>query len=525
MRYLTHLLLHLVLTYRTLTPRLATAHPDPLILVGVTMTTLAALLVEDTERDLKRVRRIRAMYERRYAGEGRLKAELKLTGRMCQLLFVLIWREVPTPLRIVSIILVVLLVVASTTPAGLMGSVVVVFGKWGRESKGDGYTRILDLVDASPMTNKIEEARFNGRHGYSPKVMWRAVLASYVLDLPSTNALIRRLEEDPHLRETCGFGETLPHRTTFNRFFTRLADYQTLVDKCLADLVHQFRELLPGLGEKVAVDSTPVRSHSHPRRKGKLTRKTSDPQANWTAKPSDRRKGEKDWFWGYKLHLMVDAVYGIPLYCYTTTASMNDSPELPKMLAGAKETLNWLNPKRVMADRGYDSQANHEAVLDRGGVLISPVRLPSSDDKLHEGIYTVKGEPTCMGVVPMVYERSDPELGHLYRCRREGCHLLGKKGRRYCNQEFWVNRSDNVRLFGPIRRDSAEWDGLYVLRQSVERAFKSLKENRRLERHSFRGLRRVGLHAAMSVLGFAATMLVKLLAQEINPTWMVRKVA
>ena len=125
----------------------------------------------------------------------------------------------------------------------------------------------------------------------------------------------------------------------------------------------------------------------------------------------------------------------------------------------------------------------------------------------------------------MVYERSAPKLGHLYRCRREGCHLLAKKGRRYCNQEFWVNRSDNLRLFGPIRKDSAEWKSLYSLRQSVERVFKSLKESRRLERHCFRGLRKVGLHAAMSVLGFAATLLVKLRAKEPNPAWMVRKVA
>ncbi len=355
--------------------------------------------------------------------------------------------------------------------------------------------------------------------------MWRACLASYILGLTSTDALIRQLEEDTKLRRACGFGATLPHRTTFNRFFVRLADYQDLVDKCLADMVPQFSELLPGLGEKVAVDSTTVRSHSHPTRKSKLTRKTSDPEASWTAKPSDRRKDAKEWFWGYKLHMMVDAVYGVPLYCYTTTASKNDSPELPKILDGARGTLNCLNPQRVMADRGYDSQANHEAVLDRGGVLIAPARRPPSEDVLHEGVYTVEGVPTCLGVVPMVYERSAPKLGHLYRCRREGCHLLAKKGRRYCNQEFWVNRSDNLRLFGPIRKDSAEWKSLYSLRQSVERVFKSLKESRRLERHCFRGLRKVGLHAAMSVLGFAATLLVKLRAKEPNPAWMVRKVA
>ena len=102
-------------------------------------------------------------------------------------------------------------------------------------------------------------------------------------------------------------------------------------------------------------------------------------------------------------------------------------------------------------------------------------------------------------------------------CERRTC--------RCCNQEFWVNRSDNLRLFGPVRKDSAEWKDLYALRQAIERTFKSMKESRRLERHCLRGLRKVSLHAAMSILGYAATCLVNLLAKEPRPHWMVRKVA
>ena len=253
--------------------------------------------------------------------------------------------------------------------------------------------------------------------------------------------------------------------------------------------------------------------------------KTSDPEADWTAKRSKRGKNKNDFFWGYKLHMIVDAVYGIPLYSYTTAGNKNDSPELPKLLDAAKGLQNWLRPKCVIADRGYDSQANHEAVLERGGVLVAPARKPPGES-LHEGVYTVEGVPTCIGTKPMEYVLSDPDKGHLYRCRREKCHLLLRKGRRYCNQEYWVEfRPDKLRLFGPIRKDSAEWKDLYGLRQSIERTFKSLKESRRLERHCFRGLRKVSLHAAMSVLGFTATWLAKLQSGEPNPGWMVRKVA
>ena len=64
------------------------------------------------------------------------------------------------------------------------------------------------------------------------------------------------------------------------------------------------------------------------------------------------------------------------------------------------------------------------------------------------------------------------------------------------------------------------------LRQAVERVFKSLKESRRLERHCVRGLKKVALHATMSVLAFQATALVHLEAGEQDELrWMVRKVA
>ncbi len=82
-----------------------------------------------------------------------------------------------------------------------------------------------------------------------------------------------------------------------------------------------------------------------------------------------------------------------------------------------------------------------------------------------------------------------------------------------------------MRRFGPPRQGSSEWKNLYRLRQAVERVFKSMKESRRLERRFVRGLRKIGLHTAMSALGFAATFLVNVLAEEPRPRWMVRKVA
>ena len=380
---------------------------------------------------------------------------------------------------------------------------------------------VFSSLDDSALLVRLQEYRPTGRQGYPLKALWRAYVGSFVLNLAHTNALIRRLEDDADFRTLCGFGD-LPHRRTFNRFIRRLSHHADLVEAAFADLTHQLKALVPGLGREVAVDATTVRSHCNPNRK-----RLSDPEASWTAKNSPRAKeGGKEWHHGYKVHMVADANYGVPLAHLVTTAKRNDSPELPAVITRAKALYPWFEPSAVIADRGYDSTANHEHLHGKGIVPVIHIRRSKAHDGLHEGIYTKQGVPTCLGNIPMEYVRSDPEKGHLYRCK--GCHLAGtmRGGVIHCDTEVWEDPAKNIRLFGVVRRGSQEWNDLYTKRQAVERVFKSMKESRRLERHCVRGLRQITLHAVMSALAFQATVLVRLWAGETEwMRWMVRKVA
>ena len=378
---------------------------------------------------------------------------------------------------------------------------------------------ILDSVDASALIARLWQYRWNTRPGYPLSAMFRAHLLRFLLNLPSVNALIRRLQEDPRLRRLCGFDQ-LPHRSTFNRFYTRLSDHQDLVEKALASLTDQLAGLLPGFGEKIAVDSTNVRTHSNPRRPT-----ISDPEASWTGKAKAATKDKTEWHFGYKYHSLVDAQYGLPITGFTTTASRNDSPTLPALLDKASKTYGWFSPTFLMADKGYDSEANHREALDRGVVPIIPIRR-LRDGATREGILDAKGVPVCVGNMPMEYVTTDPEQGHLYRCVQEGCKLADRRGVRYCDDEQWVHWRDAPRVVGPVRRDSQEWKDLYGLRQSVERVFKSLKQSRALDDHCQRGLLKVGLHALLSVTAFQATALRHLLTGQVRLLrWQVTMVA
>ena len=143
-----------------------------------------------------------------------------------------------------------------------------------------------------------------------------------------------------------------------------------LVEACFVQVTNRLKEMLPDLGNEVAIDSTVVRSHCAPHR-----RRVSDPEASWTVKNTTQAKaGGKEWRHGYKLHMVADANHGLPLAQIITTAKVHDSPMLPVVMGLAQVQHGWFWPGAVMADRGYDAASNHEYLLAQGILPIIQIR-------------------------------------------------------------------------------------------------------------------------------------------------------
>ena len=392
------------------------------------------------------------------------------------------------------------------------------------------FEEVLKAIDTVRIARVMKEERIKGRKGYPIEPLLKAHLYRYFANLPSINEEIRQLQDSPRLRAVCGFKGELPHRTTFSRFFKRLGYYVELVGECLDQITEILGELLPGFGEVLAIDSTTVRTHGNPHRKnGKRDTELSDPEASWTAKNSARAKeGGKEWHYGYKMHAVCDARYGLPISHYVTTAKRNDNPTLPVLMDKAIYDHLWMDPQVVIADRGYDAKSNHDYLIYQDIIPIINIRRSPGKSKLYDGIYDQTGAPTCMGGILMQYVLTDFEKGDLYRCAKGGCELQDKSSGAmlYCDSEVWEDIDRNPRLRGPIRRDTPEWKELYRKRYSVERFFKTMKEARSLERHYHRGQRNITLHVMLSTLVFQATALAKALAGELDELrWMVRRVA
>ena len=389
-------------------------------------------------------------------------------------------------------------------------------------------------MDDTALLERLQDYRHTGRPGWSLRALWSAYLASYHLDLPHTNALIRRLQDDFGLRAVCGFAEAdgLPCRRTFNRFIRRLADHQDLVAGVSHSLTNQLRELLPGFGEIVAIDSTDVHSHSNPLKKNKVTGLPSDPEARWGVAHSVRAKDKdgKVLYFGYKVHMVVDATHDIPIAFKVTAGNRNDSPELPDVIDRAIAQFAWFRPRTLLGDRGYDSKANFEYLYLKHGIdPIIHIRRPTAADGLYDGIYNADSLPLCLGNKPMDFIGRDGEGGLIFRCPSEGCHLKEglQSGIRHCDTVIVEDPGVNLRVLGgDTRRGSREWDEQYGKRWAVERVFKSLKESLRLDAHCIRGLKQITLHALMSTLTFQANAVVKAQTGRLDELrWQVRKIA
>ena len=357
--------------------------------------------------------------------------------------------------------------------------------------------------------------------------MWRAYLVKFLLKIRYTNQLLERLRGSRKLRAVCGFDNEVPSESAMSRFVNRLADHQDLVEECLEAATDELRGLvptvkrrkgrqaqpLPPLGAVLAIDSTLFLTYSNPNRPV-----VTDPDARWGVKHSARTKdGDTEWGFGYKMHLVSDATHGVPLAFTITPANESDSTQLPTVTRKVLATHPWMEPGCLLADRGYDSLANHQFLFGKDIIPIIHIRKPTAKDGLYDGIFTESGKPTCMGGEAMEYVRTDQETNaHLFRCQAGGCPLRtgGTKAITHCDSEVWEQPETNLRVLGPLPRFSPAWKRLYRQRMSIERTFRSLKHSRGLEGHCMRGMRKILLHSTMSVLTFQATALARLRVED-----------
>jgi hypothetical protein len=261
---------------------------------------------------------------------------------------------------------------------------------------------VLAALPDEPLIGKLEQCRGKGRNDYPIRACWNALMAGIVYQHASVASLLRELRRNGELRQLCGFNpllgeDAVPTADAFGYFLELIVQHQKELEEMFDLLVAALSSLLPDFGRRLAVDSKAIPSYGKPVADEK---KAADPDrrretdADWGVKTykgvrEDGTAWEKvvRWF-GFKLHLVVDSRYEMPVGFELTKASESDSTKLPGLVDDLAERQPVVveRAEEMAADRGYDSAENNQKLYDDHGInpIIDSRRLwkkPEGEDQ------------------------------------------------------------------------------------------------------------------------------------------------
>src|SRR4030042_6115132 len=178
------------------------------------------------------------------------------------------------------------------------------------------------------------EPKRRGTPGYGRVKALRVLVYARLKGLDNDTRVIEHLKKHTWIAKTLGL-VTVPDRTTVGRWWRR---YLNILEETFIKIADMLQLIEPT--KAVIVDSTPLVD-------------LYDMEARW----GHTGRGK---FRGFKLHAAVNQL-GLPLKAFVTPGNCYDSPFLPKLIED-------LEADYVLADAGYCSKRNNEAVRDIGAV-------------------------------------------------------------------------------------------------------------------------------------------------------------
>ena len=354
-------------------------------------------------------------------------------------------------------------------------------------------TLLFETLDLHPCLKELPAKSIRGPKGYCGYALLRALLAKQLFQIPTFTLLVERLAQDLSFAYDCGFriGDARPSVATFSRFYQRLSQTGAL-GKLFESLVSQALEQNIAIADVVSIDASQINAYEKARPKKQIT--DDELAANWGAK-RDTHGNQITWF-GYKLHLAVDARSELPLSLTVTPAHRHDSTQAIPLM----EQLP-VQPEAYCLDMGYDVKGIYEHVHSRGAKAIIP--LNRRGEKEPPAGLAANRTPVCSMGYPMVYWGADVKRGELkFRCPQVCGKVDCPQGSSWCSASNYgmvvkCKIADDLRSHSLPHRASRNWKELYNLRTAVERVFSRLKEMLGADSLKVRGLQKVTAHLTL----------------------------
>ena len=335
-----------------------------------------------------------------------------------------------------------------------------------------------------------------GRRGFPKEAMVCAFIVMKCEGFTQITDLMDYLDNNRIIAHYCGFNimEPLPSYWTYDRCLRQLNN--GALKSIMANLVRKLYELGVVDASFVGLDSTPVMANTkqnNPKSfaKNKFSKENhpkSDPDCalGVHSAPNQHNERRYEFYWGYKSHVLVDCISGLPLYELTTPGNIADSAVAAEILAAADQTIS-LKECAFLADKGYDAKSIYNTVKT---VYEGEAFIPLNPRGTKDLKALPAGNPVCAAGFAM---HKDGKTTDNNRTRQKYCcpFRQSKTGECPCNHKNWNNGKknrgctkyktvpDDYRL--SIDRSCLYFKRTYALRTECERynsRFKSTGQER-----------------------------------------------
>ncbi|NLP14762.1 MAG: transposase [Clostridium sp.] len=396
------------------------------------------------------------------------------------------------------------------------------------ESLGDleRLRLVLEHMPDEKFMQALEKERGKGRDDFPVRAMWNSILAGVVFQHPSIESLRRELSRNGQLRFMIGFRNgKVPEAYVYSRFFGNLFKKEEMINEMFDALINELEVLLPSFGTNLAVDGKGICSLSKRENNEKEEDGRRDLDADWARKEyKGIRKDGTPWskivkWFGYRLHLIVDADYELPVAYEVTKASTSEVKQAHTMIRELDEKHPELIKKceTLEADRGYDDTKLYESLWDDYAIKpVIDIRNMWKDKEntrqlqdYENVIYNYKGNVYCVCMETGKeremcvggFERDRKVSGTLKKLCPAKQYGIECKGFDMCKvrQGIRIDIELDRRVFTPIDRASYKWKRTYDKRTSVERVNSRLDESYGFEKHYIRGIKKMKLRCGIAL--------------------------
>lgn len=389
---------------------------------------------------------------------------------------------------------------------------------------------VLDNLPDEKLIQKLKRIRGKGRNEWPVEAMWNSFIASFIFNHDSIASLIRELNRNSQLRLLCGFQPHIysvrtkqrdeygrkiretryklaPTASAYTNFLNNLRECQKELREMFDTLVEYMYDNLDDFGTTLAADGKAIQSFATKQSK-KNSGNRGERDADWCRKTYTTTKvdGEKitktkKWF-GFRLHLISDATYELPVDYEVTKASNSEVKETEKKLKDMKENYfrKIAKCEYFLADRGYDSTDLIQWLTTEEISPIIDIRNCWKGEETKQFrdtnlIYNYKGK------VYFVSESGEMiELKYKGYDKSRDSHRYGFHPKYNDKRIFRIPLKTDPRIFTKVARNSKKWKRLYKKRTSIERLNGRIDRDFQFEKHTIRGLDKMKLFLTMTFI-------------------------